>query len=148
MVTSVISTKQSPSVLACIQPQPGILSKQVITFTPTRHSGAATSQQIQGSPGTPKLYRFVVTDPSKVRLPENLPFSPSSVVQAKLPKTEPMTTTGTTNSLPVNAIGKQIPTSKDISKQLAQIGIDAIAAQAEVRAIFISCLLWNMLRNC
>ncbi|XP_065057252.1 MORC family CW-type zinc finger protein 3-like isoform X2 [Rhopilema esculentum] len=132
MVTSVISTKQSPSVLACIQPQPGVLSKQVITFTPTRHSGATTSQQIQRTPATPKLYRFVVTDPSKVRLPENLPFSPSSIVQAKIPKTEPMTTAVATNSMPVNTIGQQIPTSKDISKQLAQIGIDAIAAQAEM----------------
>lgn len=118
-----------------------LTAKNQISVSPVSSSG----------PGAPKVYRFVVADPKisdcLTKMKPNAPAvtaRPMTLVHAikstsSITQSQPKLTSQTTSSKEVMSshLKRVDPSSNDVNQQLAQIGIDAIAAQAQVSDLFI-----------
>ena len=119
---------------------------QVISLSTKSHITVANAPSL--SNGGPRVYRFVVTDPNlSGGLKPNLtafairPATPVKIVNSTTvtsqaqPKATPQT--APSKETIINRQVKPEPSSNSINQQLAQIGIDAIAAQAHVCIMFL-----------
>ena len=104
------------------------------------------------STGGPRVYRFVVTDPKlsgslnkmkpSVTALALRPATPVHIANSTVVTTQPQPKVSPPSAVPkeTTMTSKQLksePSSNAISHQLAQIGIDAIAAQAHVSISFV-----------
>ena len=120
----------------------------MLSLTTKSHITVASAPNLPN--GGPRVYRFVVTDPKLGgglhKIKPTLaalairPTAPVQVVNSTpvIPQAQPKAIPPTAQSkeTAVNRQVKPEPSSNSIHQQLAQIGIDAIAAQAHVCIMF------------